>query len=126
MKTLQTIVSLQNVDAELKYLSAILSSSLINFWCINYLADDMNQTYLEKVPVYSTNGPVDTARRIKMVRLVDQMLDSKKQLAAAQSDKDKSYYENKCQSLDRQIDQLVYELYDLTADEIKLVEGAEQ
>jgi type II restriction/modification system DNA methylase subunit YeeA len=30
---------------------------------------------------------------------------------------------NKCAALDRQIDALVYELYDLTADEIKIVEG---
>jgi type II restriction/modification system DNA methylase subunit YeeA len=31
---------------------------------------------------------------------------------------------NKCAALDRQIDALVYELYSLTADEIKIVEEA--
>jgi len=36
----------------------------------------------------------------------------------------KTYYENKCAGLDRQIDRLVYALYGLTADEIKIVEGA--
>jgi len=41
----------------------------------------------------------------------------------AQSDKDKNFYENKCDSLDHQIDALVYEPYGLTADEIKIVEG---
>jgi hypothetical protein len=30
---------------------------------------------------------------------------------------------NKCAALDRQIDALVYELYALTPDEIKIVEG---
>ena len=30
------------IENNLKYLSAILSSKLINFWCVNYLADDMN------------------------------------------------------------------------------------
>jgi hypothetical protein len=34
-------------------------------------------------------------------------------------------YENKYAALDRQIDALVYELYALTADEIKIVEGAQ-
>ena len=32
----------------------------------------------------------------------------------------------KCATLDRQIDNLVYELYDLTPDEIAIVEGAGQ
>ena len=49
---------------------------------------------------------------------------AKAQLARAQSDKDKNFYENKCATLDRQIDALVYDLYGLTADEIKIVEGA--
>ena len=38
--------------------------------------------------------------------------------------KDKDFYENKCAGLDRQIDSLVHELYGLTADEIKIMEGA--
>ena len=38
--------------------------------------------------------------------------------------KDQDFYENKCAALDRQLDALVYELYGLTADEIKIVEGA--
>ena len=46
----------------------------------------------------------------RMVQLVDQMIEAKKQLAAAQTERDKTFYENKCASLDRQIDNLVYEL----------------
>ena len=62
-----------------------------------------------------------------IVRFVDQTL------AGAQSDKNKDFYTNRCdglprdgvlRSLDRQIDTLVYDLYGLTADEIKIVEGA--
>ncbi len=43
--------------------------------------------------------------------------------AGAQTNKDRTYYENKCASLDRQIDALVYDLYGLTEAEIKIVEG---
>ena len=60
------------------------------------------------------------------VQLVDQMLEAKKQLAAARSEGDKNFYESKCATLDRQIDQLVYELYDLTPEEIAIVEGSGQ
>jgi len=52
------------------------------------------------------------------------MLAARKQLAAAQSDKDKDFYTNRCDGLDRQIDAMVYDLYGLTPDEIKIVEGA--
>lgn len=52
------------------------------------------------------------------------MLDARKQLAAARTERDKTFYESKCGSLDRQIDELVYELYELTPEEIAIVEGA--
>jgi len=71
------------------------------------------------------SNSADKARHDKIVSLVEQILNAKKQLAEAQSEKDQDFYENKCASLDLQIDVLVYELYGLTADEIKIVEEAE-
>jgi len=59
----------------------------------------------------------------KKVSLVEQMLDAKKHSQAARTDKDKTFYQDRCNALDRQIDKLVYELYALTADEIKIVEN---
>ena len=44
-------------------------------------------------------------------------------MTTAQSDKDKDFYTNRCDGLDRQIDALVYDLYALTPAEIKIVEG---
>jgi len=51
------------------------------------------------------------------------MLESKPHCISARSDRDKTFYENKCAALDRQIDALVYELYGLTAEEIELIEA---
>ena len=81
---------------------------------------------LVKLPIRTIDfsKPADKARHDKLVALVEQMLVSKKQLAAAQSDKEKDFYGNKCAGLDRQIDALVYELYGLTEDEITIVKGA--
>jgi len=125
MKTLQVVVSPSDNLADLKYLSAILASSLINFWCINYLADDMNQSYLEKIPVRlaSLNEPIDKACYDKMVSLVDQMLSLNKQLLGVQTDHEKIALQRQIDATDRQIDQLVYELYGLTEKEIMLIEG---
>jgi hypothetical protein len=38
----------------------------------------------------------------------------------------RNFYESKCATLDRQIDRLVYDLYELTPDEIAIVEGTGQ
>ena len=46
-----------------------------------------------------------------------------RQLASARTERDQTFYESKCATLDRQIDNLVYELYDLTPNEIAIVEG---
>jgi hypothetical protein len=82
--------------------------------------------YFGELPIRSIDfsKSADRARHDKMVLLVEQMLSAKRQLAGARSDKDQDFYENKCAALDRQIDALVYELYGLTAEEIKIVEGA--
>lgn len=126
MKTLQIIVSSKDSQDGLKYLQAILASKLVNYWCINFLADDMNQTYLEQLPIrmIDFDDASDKTRHDRIVQLVDQMLEAKKQLATAQTEKVQTYFEKRCASLDRQIDALVYELYGLTEEEIKIVEEA--
>ena len=52
------------------------------------------------------------------------MLEAKKQLKQAKTEGDKNYLNRKCERLDKEIDQLVYQLYDLTEEEIKIVEGS--
>ena len=42
---------------------------------------------------------------------------------SARAEQDQTFYESKCATLDRQIDTLVYELYDLTPAEIAIVES---
>ena len=123
MKTLQAIVSTQDNVAALGFLQGILASKLVNFWCINFLADDMNQSYLEKLPIPRP----DKARHDKMVELVTRMMELKKQQARApkkQSPSAKQLLDQKLAITDQQIDALVYELYGLTEEEIRIVEGA--
>jgi hypothetical protein len=125
MKTLQVVVSTSDNLTDLKHLSAILSSSLINFWCINYLADDMNQSYLEKIPIRVADMKVHADKAVydKIVAFVDQMLSLNKQLPAAKTDHESIALQRQIDATDQQIDQLVYELYGLTEDEIRIVEG---
>lgn len=114
-----------------KYLLALLHSNLINWYTYRFVyakairTMHFDATSTNRIPIRPINfdDPADTARHDKMVSLVDAMLDAKKKLAAAQNEAETDYYTRRCDSLDRQIDTLVYELYGLTHDEIAIVEG---
>ena len=56
--------------------------------------------------------------------LVEKMLVLTPKLRAAATEKERATLQNAVTATDRQIDQLVYELYELTPEEIALVEGA--
>lgn len=75
------------------------------------------------MPIAQIGNPEKKNIQKQVINLVTQMLQSIKQLAAAITDRDKNFLQNKCASIDRQIDKLVYELYELKEEEIKIVEG---
>jgi len=74
---------------------------------------------LDTIPFPALQADDPKVKRV--AELCKAMLAAKKQLAGAQSDKDKDFYTNRCDGLDRQIDALVYDLYGLTEDEITIV-----
>jgi hypothetical protein len=81
--------------------------------------------YVERFPVrqINFNDPSDKARHDKMVSLVESMLALNKQLAAARTPHEQENLKRQTDATDRKIDTLVYELYGLTDEEIKIVEG---
>ena len=75
------------------------------------------------IRIIDPSNPTDKARHDRMVRLVEQMLDLHKRLAAAESATDREAYQRQIDATDREIDKLVYELYGLSEEEIRIVEG---
>ena len=59
-----------------------------------------------------------------MVEFVHRMLDLHKKLGLAKTPTGKTSLKRQIEATDRQIDQLVYELYELTDEETKVVEEA--
>jgi hypothetical protein len=59
----------------------------------------------------------------KIIALVDLMMVLNKKLASAKTPQDKTQIQRQTAATDKQIDQLVYQLYGLTDEEIALVEG---
>ena len=112
------------------YLCGLLNSQLLDRY-LKHISTNFrggyfaaNKQYIERlpIPVPDLSDKADSARHDRIVQLVTQMLEAKEQLASAETERDKTFYENKCAMVDRQIDNLVYELYDLTPEEIAIVE----
>jgi len=75
-------------------------------------------------PIVDISDQPAKAKHDQLVELVGRMLDLNKQLAKAKVPQTKTVLQRQIETTDRQIDQLVYELYGLTEEEIKIVEGS--
>ena len=66
----------------------------------------------------------DVGRHDRMVGLVERMLELHERLGKAQTQHDRELLERQIAGTDREIDGLVYELYELTDEEIGIVEAS--
>ena len=81
---------------------------------------------MEKVPIRCLNlaNHEDGQRREQMIILVQGMLKFQKDLSIAATSHEQTLVQRQIDATDKQIDQLVYELYGLTEEEIKIVESS--
>lgn len=114
-----------------KYLLGLLNSKLLWF-CLARIAIPFGvragefryrlfSQYVKQLPVH-VSRPEDKSRRNEIVSDVTQMIELQRRLPALRSGHAKTVLERQIEAVDRQIDQLVYELYGLTDEEIRLVE----
>ena len=113
------------------YLLGLLNSRALDF-VLHSIASTKQGGYFEYKPMYiqllpihtiDFSDPADKARHDCMVELVERILDLNKQLAEAKIPQTKAVLQRQIETTDKQIDQLVYKLYDLTNEEIKIVES---
>jgi adenine-specific DNA methylase len=84
----------------------------------------VNKQGIERLPFRSINfsDRTDKSRHDRLVKMVKQMLDLNHQLTIAKTLHEKTTLQRQIAATDQQIDKLVYELYGLTEEEIKIVE----
>ncbi|HAO22630.1 MAG TPA: restriction endonuclease subunit M [Desulfobacteraceae bacterium] len=119
-----------NQNESLLYLMGLLNSKLLTFR-FKYIAKLKSNGIFEyfwnsvsKLPIRLINFdiPSDKILYDKMIVLVQQILALHKQLAQAKLPQAKTTIQRQIDATDRQIDRLVYELYGLSEEEIKIVE----
>ncbi len=131
-KTILNIIYGEDKSYSMKYLLGVLNSRFISYifpLVSNKIVKEnfprISVRDLRLLPIHKINFNKAKEKSLhdRIVHLVDQMLETKRKLHESKTESEKEYLETKCNSIDRQIDTLVYELYGLTDNEIKIVEG---
>jgi hypothetical protein len=124
------IVLLENEQISLLYLLGLLNSHLLDDFLRKvtttfrggYIA--LNSQYIEHLPIRTIDfaDPADPEQHDRMVSLVEEMLALHQRLTAARTDHEQANLKRQIDAADRRIDRLVYDLYGLTEEEIRIVE----
>ena len=123
-------ITINNSALSQNFILGLLNSKLL-FWRLKSISNifmggwiTCTKQYVETLPIRSINFS-DTFERItyeQIVKLVDHILDLHKRTAITPQEQEQLRRE--IESTDRQIDKLVYQLYGLTEEEIRIVEGS--
>jgi hypothetical protein len=92
----------------------LLNSKFSNYYIRRIIAPSLGNTFVETKIIHLLKLPInkDVLTSEELTKTVNQLLDEKKKSPTADTT-----------TLETQIDQLVYKLYDLTEEEIKIIEG---
>lgn len=124
-------IYLNNKSYSYCYILGIINSSLMVYLYQRIVPEkdklfaEIKKINLAKLPIRTINfdDSADMAHHDRMVAIVEQMMDLKKQLALSKIPQEIDILKRLIESTDKQIDDLVYQLYDLTDKEIKMVES---
>jgi hypothetical protein len=128
-ESINNIILKDDTPYNAKYILGLINSLFINwfyrtkFTNSSTLTVNLSKEYLSQIPIRAINfaDPTEKARHDKMVSLVERMLTLHKQ--SPRTPQEQEMVKREIESTDRAIDKLVYELYGLSEDEIKIVEG---
>jgi type I restriction-modification system DNA methylase subunit len=130
LKTAYNIVLKDEIALDIKYILAIYNSRLMDFYHKKFNFNE--QITLPETHIYEVNAmPIrdidfsknkETSTHNTIVQKVSDMLQIQKQLRIAKTERDREIYQQKADIIDKQIDKYIYELYELSEEEIEIVE----
>ena len=133
---------MKNKITKLKFLLGVLNTKLIWHY-LKFISSQLGSKGLRAFTIYLKEIPIpkiDKESQKPLIKLVDEILEAKQKIKDYKSlldeaiktnsfdreialKKELENLENICTTNEKTIDQMVYKLYDLTPDEIKIVEG---
>jgi hypothetical protein len=129
--TVYGIIKNPDQQIDIRYILGLLNSPLLTYYLKETgttLRDGffrMKTAYLQPFPLrpIDFSNPSDINRHHQIINLVEGMLTLHQQLAAALTPNEKTLLQRQVDATDSEINALVYQLYGLTEEEIKIVEG---
>ena len=124
--TPQSVYSIiPNNNKEIPFILGLLNSKLFDFiyqkkYNTKKVFPRILLENLKQLPIPQSPDPIHQSQ---LVKLVETMLQLNKDLQIATLPEQKEHTKARIDYTDKKIDKLVYELYGLTEDEIKIVEG---
>jgi len=119
------IIKMNDEKIDIRVLLGILNSRFISFFYLKQVTqatkNDFPQVTIKDI-LRMPFPPLSDDSSHQMVQLVKQMLALNKQRAANNDPHTMKILERRIEATDKQIDQVVYRLYDLTMEEIEIVE----
>jgi hypothetical protein len=115
-----------------EYILGLLNSRLL-FWELEQVSNlfrggwiTCTKQYFGELPIRALDlrNAGQKTKHDRMVQLVEMMMKSKVQMLTVKTESARTYLEDKCAGLDRQINQLTYDIYGLTPGEVALVEAS--
>jgi hypothetical protein len=107
-------------------LLAVLNSRLLSYLYVKHVTqarkDDFAQVTIRGLAALPTPDPNSLTQGSTLSAMAQYMIEIQERLQAAKTDHDKKFIQRQIDATDKQIDQLVYELYGLTDEEIRIVE----
>jgi hypothetical protein len=131
LDTAYAIVKKPGVGLDLRFILGVLNSPILTVFlketgtALRGGYFRMKTAYLTPFPIRTIDfsNPAEVKQHDEMVRLVEQMLALHQKVATATNPADRQMYQRQIAATDRAIDRLVYQLYNLTEEEIRIVEG---
>lgn len=130
------MIVLQEKAYSPKYILGLLNSKVIGTYWKGRFSDyketfpKIKGTYLKELPIRRINfdDAAEKQQHDAIVALVEEMLQLQKDYAEAERHKEDRRHAlgARIEQVDAAIDQIVYRLYDLSAEEIRVVEGKEE
>jgi len=112
-----------------KFILALINSKLLNyFYKKEFLGVQIMTEFLEKIPVHKIDfsDKKEKEKHDSLVKWVDKMLELNKELQKTTENSEKwNSIKSEIKKTDKKIDEEVYKLYDLTPEEIKIIEAKE-
>lgn len=129
---LNTVNQLENIsNLDTKFILAILNSKLISWYVYIFIFGlairtmHFDNPVTSRIPMPSVDLTKKSDKEVhdKLVKLVDNIIAINKKLVGENNPSTKEILERQVRALDGEIDRLVYGLYGLSDNEIRIVEG---